>query len=134
MYFLWRVLRVYSWIFQAVLCAIGILVACASFATGTNLYIGWLPIAAGHQSITLLGLGVLGLICVFLALVGKLRILFFLFSIHTLYMLVKGFFLSPGYSFGGPKGFQYAILLTVGAFLAVIGAWPVSPRRGNRAR
>lgn len=130
MVFLWYLLRTYSWILQAVLCAAAILVACASYVTGSQaLSIGWIPIPADRQAITLLGLGLLGLLCVLLAVAGRLRILLFLFSIHTLYMLVKGFFLSPGYSFPGPDEFRYAVILTIGAFFALIGAWPIGGRR-----
>jgi hypothetical protein len=132
LFVLWNVLRIYSWIFQAVLCVIAILIACASFVTGSrDLDIPWLPLPAGPQIAWLLVLGAVGLVCVLLAVAGRLRILLFLFSIHTAYMLVKGFFLSAGFSFAGPDEFQHALLLTAGSFLAVIGAFPIGARRAS---
>jgi hypothetical protein len=80
----------------------------------------------------LIGVGLVGFLCVVLAVKGTLRILLFFFAIHTLYMLVKGLFLS-GYSFAGPNDFRNAVILTGGAFLAVVGAWP-SSTSNSRAR
>jgi hypothetical protein len=123
--FLWNVLRVYSWIFQAVLCLIAIAVSLATYVTGSgDLVIPWVAFHGPNQAPWLIGIGLVGLLCVFFAVTGKLRILLFLFAIHSLYMLVKGLFLSS-YSFAGPDDFRNAIILTVGAFFAVVGAWPV---------
>jgi hypothetical protein len=126
--FLWTVLRVYSWIFQAVLCLMAIAVSLATYVTGTgDLMIPWIAFQGPNQAPWLIGVGLVGLLCVWLAITGKLRILLFLFAIHTLYMLVKGFFLSASYSFAGPDEFRNAVILAVGAFIAVVGAWPVGP-------
>jgi hypothetical protein len=126
---LWNVLKVYSWIFQAILCLMAIAVAVAAIVTGSgNLNIPWVIFHA-PQNLFLLGIGLVGLLCVFLAIKGSWRILLFLFSIHTLYMLVKGLFMS-GYSFAGPDDFRNAVILAVAAFFAVVGAWPI----GNKSR
>ena len=131
--FLWNVLRVYSWIFQAVLSLMAIAVAIAAYVTGSgDLMIPWVVFPGPNQAPWLIGIGLVGLLCVLLAATGKLRILLFLFAIHTLYMLVKGIFLSPTYSFSGPNEFRNAIILTVAAFFAVIGAWPVAPGKKRR--
>lgn len=138
--FLWNVLRVYSWIFQAVLCLAAIAVAIAAYVTGSGaLDIPWVAFHA-PQNNWLIGVGLVGLLCVVLAVKGTLRILLFLFAIHTLYMLVKGLFLSPGYSFSGPTDlhngippdFRNAIIMCVAAFLSVVGAWPSSSSRRSR--
>jgi hypothetical protein len=127
--FLWNVLRVYSWIFQAVLCLMAIAVAVAALVTGSgDLDIPWIAFHT-PQNYFLLGVGLVGLLFVFLAIKGSFRILLFLFSIHTLYMLVKGLFMS-GYSFSGPDDFRNAVILTVAAFFAMVGAWPA----GNKSR
>jgi hypothetical protein len=42
---------------------------------------------------------------------------------------VKGLFLSPSFSFSGPDQFRQAVLLTIGALFAVIGAWPAGSKR-----
>jgi len=127
--FLWNVLRVYSWIFQAVLCLMAIGVAVAAYVTGSGaLDIPWITFHT-PQNNWLIGIGLIGLLCVWLAATGKLRFLLFLFAIHSLYMLVKGLFLSANYSFSGPVEARNAVILTVAAFLAVVGAWPSSPKR-----
>jgi hypothetical protein len=128
--FLWNVLRVYSWIFQTVLCLMAIAVSVAAIVTGSSgLAIPWLPFPPSNQTLWLTSLGLIGLLSVFLAITGKLRILLFLFALHSLYSLVKGLFLSPSFSFSGPDQFRQAVLLTIGAFFAVIGAWPAGSKR-----
>jgi hypothetical protein len=127
--FLWNVLRLYSWIFQAVLCLMAIGVAVAAYVTGSGaVNIPWIAFHT-PQNNWLIGIGLFGLLCVWLAATGKLRFLLFLFAIHTLYMLVKGLFLSATYSFSGPVEARNAAILTVAAFFAVVGAWPSSPKR-----
>jgi hypothetical protein len=128
--FLWNVLRVYSWIFQAVLSLMAIAVAVVAYVTGVGaLDIPWIVFHV-PQNNWLISLGLIGLFCVVLAAKGTLRILLFLFAIHSLYMLVKGLFMS-GYSFAGPNDFRNAVILTVAAFLSVIGAWPSSNSRAR---
>ena len=122
------VLRVFSWLFQAVLSLAAIAVATAALVTSSDLVIPWLPIHGTNQSLFLLGIGIVGLICVVLAVRGTWRILLFLFSIHTLYMLVKGMFLSS-FSFSGPTEFRNGVILAICAFFALIGAWPSSSKR-----
>jgi hypothetical protein len=101
-----------------------IAVAVAAIVTGSgDINIPWVAFHAPQNNF-LLGIGLLGLIFVFLAIKGTWRILLFLFAIHTVYMLVKGLFMS-GYSFAGPDDFRNAVILAVAAFFAVVGAWPV---------
>jgi hypothetical protein len=109
--------------FQAILCLMAIAVAVAAMVTGSgDLNIPWVAFHS-PQNYFLLGVGLVGLLFVFLAIKGSFRILLFLFSIHTLYMLVKGLFMS-GYSFAGPDDFRNAVILTLAAFFAMVGAWP----------
>ena len=132
MLFLWNVLRVYSWIFQTVLCVMAIMLSVVTIVTGSQgLDVRWLPFPGDKQMTWLLALGVLGLICVFLAVTGRLRFLLFLFAIHSAYTLIKGLFMSS-YSFAGPMEGRNAALLCAGAILAVIGSFPVSG--GSRRR
>jgi hypothetical protein len=129
--FLWNVLRVYSWIFQTVLCVMAILLSVATIVTGSQgLDVTWLPFPGDKQMVWLVALGVVGLICVFLSVTGRLRFLLFLFAIHSAYALIKGLFLSS-YSFAGPDEGRNAAILCAAAFLASIGAFPAStePRR-----
>jgi hypothetical protein len=123
---------VYSWIFQAVLSLMAIMVAVVAFATGNQrIDIQWLALPTGNQMPFLIGLGIVGLLCVLLAIRGTVRTLLFLFAIHSAYMLIKGLFMSS-YSFSGPEEARNAAILVAGAILAVIGSFPVSTR--SRAR
>jgi hypothetical protein len=107
-----------------------IAVAVVAYVTGVGaLDIPWIVFHV-PQNNWLISLGLIGLFCVVLAAKGTLRILLFLFAIHSLYMLVKGLFMS-GYSFAGPNDFRNAVILTVAAFLSVIGAWPSSNSRAR---
>jgi hypothetical protein len=79
----------------------------------------------------MIGLGLLGLLCVALSLLGKLRVLLFFFAIYVFYLLLKGFFVNLSYTFSGPNAARNAAILTAGAFVAIIGAWPTALRRAN---
>jgi hypothetical protein len=130
--FLWNVLRVYSWVFQTVLCGMAIALSVVTLVTGSHgLDVTWLPFPGDKQMSWLLALGVVGLICVFLAVTGKLRFLLFLFAIHSAYTLIKGLFLSS-YSFAGPQDGRNAAILCAAAFLASIGSFPVSGQSSRR--
>ncbi len=134
MLFLWNVLRVYSWIFQTALCAMAIALCAATMVTGSHgLDVAWIPMPVDQQFTWLLGLGLFGLICVLLAVSGKLRILLFLFAIYSAYMLIKGLFMS-GYSFAGPTEGRNAAILVAAAVLAAIGSFPVSGRSKSSSR
>ncbi len=129
MSFLQNVLRVYSWIFLAILCLISI---------GVNIVSGRealkLPWTTPHLTYWMVGLAVLGLFFVVLAMMGKMRILLFLFSIYVVYLLVTGFFLNLGYVFAGPADAEKTGLLVIGAIFAMIGAWPIVKNRSIRLR
>jgi hypothetical protein len=131
--FLRNVLRVYSWIYEAIISLMAVAIAAAAFLTGhERLYIPWLPWPVEKQSLWLIGLGVLGLILVLLAVARKARILLFIFSGYVAYVLVTGLFLNPNFPFGDGTGMRNAALVTLGGLLAVIGAWPTTP--SSRAR
>ncbi len=133
MRFLRGVLRVYSWIFEAVLCAMALAVASVTVLSGDlDLKLGWLPWDSKHVTAWLFGFGIVGLLLVLLAIAGRLRILLFLFALAVVVLLAKGFFYGFGYSFENAGQAKNALLLIASAFLAWIGAWPWS--RGERVR
>ena len=135
MAFLRGLLRVYSWIFVALLCLLGIGVSIVSLTVGAPdpVSIDWLPWGAGVLPAWLIGLGILGLIFVFMAMIGSLRILLFLFAAAVFALFAKGFFFTT-HSFSGPDSARNSLLLVFGAFVALIGAWPSSSKnRGYRA-
>jgi len=134
--FLRGVLRVYSWIFESLLCLLGIGVAIVSLTVGAAdpVQVDWLPWSRTALPAWLIGLGILGLIFVLLAILNRARILLFLFAAAVFALLAKGLFLSTA-SFEGPGEFKTAVWLVIAALIAIIGAWPSSNRaRDYRAR
>lgn len=134
--FLRGLLRVYSWIFEGLLCLLGIGVSIVSLTVGSSdpVQMDWLPWSGAALPAWLIGLGILGLILVFLAFVGRLRILLFLFAIAVFALLAKGLFFGT-HTFEDATGARNALLVVLGAFLALIGAWPTSPKaRDYRSR
>jgi hypothetical protein len=130
--FLRGLLRVYSWIFEALLCLLGIGVSIVSLTVGSPdpVSIDWLPWSAGALPAWLICLGILGLIFIFMAIIGSLRILLFLFAAAVFALLAKGFFFGT-HSFSGPDSARNSLLLVFGAFLAFVGAWPSNPKARN---
>ncbi len=119
------VLRVYSWIFEAVLCAMALAVASVTVLSGDlDLKLGWLPWDSKHATSWLFAFGLLGLLLVLLAVAGRMRALLFLFALAVAVLLLKGFFYGLGYSFENAGQARNALVLIAGAFLAAIGAWP----------
>ena len=132
MRFLRGLLRLYSWIFEALICFLGIGVAIVSWTVGSTDPVGidWLPWSPGALPTWLLGLGILGLIFILLAILGRLRILLFAFAAAVLTLLAKGLFFTS-HSFEGPDEGRNSLLLVIGALIAFIGAWPSSPKVRN---
>jgi hypothetical protein len=134
--FLFRVLRVYSWIFESLLCLLGIGVAIVSLTVGAAdpVQIDWLPWSHSALPAWLISLGVLGLIFVLLAILNRARVLLFLFAAAVFVLLAKGILMGTA-SFAGPDEFKTAVWLVFGALVAIIGAWPSSNKsRDYRAR
>lgn len=126
------ILRVYSWIFEAVLCAMAIAVVAVTVLSGDlDLKLGWLPWDSKNVTAWLFGFGLLGLFLILLAVAGRLRILLFLFALGVFVLLVKGFFYGLGYSFENAGQALNALILIAGAFVAWLGAWPWGGARQN---
>lgn len=126
-------LRIYSYLYHLVLALflLGLsLVAMASSSHTLNL--GMLPWKGATLTYWLFGAGVLGVLLVLLALMGKLRFLFLPYALAVFGMMLRGYFVS-GYSFRGKDEFRMAIWLTAGALVAIFGAWSAARRkRGKR--
>jgi hypothetical protein len=134
--FLRGVLRVYSWIFEALLCLLAIGVSIVSLTVGASdpVQMDFLPWSGATLPAWLIGLGILGLLFVLLALMGRLRILLFLFALAAFVLLAKGFFFST-HTFENAADGRNAGLLVLGALVAFIGAWPsASKPRNYRSR
>ncbi len=118
-------LRIYSYIFEAIFCAMGLLLAGFTILSrNVDVTVPWLPWKGPHAPLWIGVWALVGLACVGLAVAGKLRTLLFLFSGAVVYVLVRGLFLDTQYSFGSPAEARNAAILVAGALVAFIGAQP----------
>ena len=119
-------LRVYSYIFEAILSLMALAMSAVIAASPhQTIKIGWLPWTPETLGAWLAGAGLLGLL--FVALARKLPVLVSLFSLGALVVLVRGLFLSS-YSFDGLAELQNACYLAGGALLAFLGSIPFPSR------
>lgn len=121
-------LRIFSYLFAISLSVFTLALAAVAAASGHPLTLGFLPWKGARLTYWLFGLALIGLISVYLALRGRLRGLFFLWSLAVAGLLIWGFFLTP-YSFTPGFPFKSAAWLSGAAFFAMIGAWPRGKRR-----
>ena len=132
---MWSVLRVYSWIFESVLCLMGLLLATFALASHhLNVEVGWLPWRGASAPVWIALVAVLGLVCVGVAVLGRVRILLILFSGTVVFFLIKGLFLDSQYTFAGPADTRNAVILVLSALLAFAGALPLGRAKHSRAR
>jgi hypothetical protein len=127
---IWNVLRVYSYLFEAALCGAGLLLGVFALASSNlHLDVPWLPGSGGHQLRWILGLSVLGLICVALAIFGVMRVLLFLYSGTIAYFLFRGLLLSTQVTFSSGADARLAFVFVLASILAFFGSFPLVPRR-----
>jgi hypothetical protein len=124
-------MRFYSYLYHGLLALFMLGISAIALFSDTALHLDMLPWPGQTGTYVLLGGGLFGILALLLALKGTMRFLFFLWSLAVFVMLVKGFFLSP-YQFDG--GFKAIALLTLGALLAILGAWFQMTRRIVRGR
>jgi hypothetical protein len=124
-------MRFYSYLFHGLLALFMLGISAIALISDTALHLDMLPWPGQTGTYVLLGGGLFGILALLLALKGTLRFLFFLWSLAVFVMLVKGFFLGP-YQFDG--GFKAIALLTLGALLAILGAWFQMTRSLARGR
>jgi hypothetical protein len=116
------IVRIFSYIFHGLLALFLLAMSCVALLSGLPLQLGMLPLSGPNQTYLVLGLALLGLLAVLLALRGKLRSLFFIWSLAVVLLMLQGFFVGP-YSFPSPTEFGYAVYLTIAALIAAAGAW-----------
>ncbi len=114
--------RLFSYVFHGVLALFLIALTSLTLLGGEhNLQLQMLPWTGQALTWWLLGLSLVGLVTLFLALKGILRVLFLAWSAAVLFFIVRGYYLSP-YLFG-PGEFWKVNYLTLGAVIALVGAW-----------
>jgi len=123
-------LRTFSYVYELIL-ALFLLGIAVLGMQSHNLNLGMLP-WKGHALIHwLLGGAILGLLSILLAWLGKARFLFVAYSLAVFGLMVRGYFLGA-YVFSGKEEFRTAILLTIGALLAMLGAWSVFRKKPRK--
>ncbi|MCL5743994.1 MAG: hypothetical protein M1541_08715 [Acidobacteria bacterium] len=116
------IMRVYSYLYHGGLALFLLAVSGLALLGGShNLQLKVLPWSGATLTYVLLLSALFGLASVLLALKGIARPLFLVWSVVVALMLIKGFFLSS-YHFGAGD-LSTAMYLTLGALLAVTGAW-----------
>jgi len=115
-------LRIFSYLYELILSLFVLGLALVAILSGSGLHLAMLPWTGRTLTHWLLGGGVAGLLSVALALAGKLRFLFLLFSLAVFGLMVRGYFLGA-YAFSGKDEFRMAVWMTLGALFAILGAW-----------
>ena len=114
------VLRACAYIYHFVLCLFLLGLGMAGMSNGHNsLKLPMLPWDGATLTRAVAILGAVGILCVILAIIGKLRWLFPLWAGFAFVMMFRGFFLSS-YSFADAGEFKFNVWLTVGALLAFL--------------
>jgi uncharacterized membrane protein len=122
-----------SYVFHGLLCLILIAMSGLALAAGAQtLQLGMLPWTGSTLLYAVFFGALFGLLTVLLAIKGKLRPLFFLWSLVVTVLLVKGYIFS-GYRFK-PDEFRLAMYLIAGSVIALIGSWAQMGRKTRSRR
>ncbi|HWC99729.1 MAG TPA: hypothetical protein VG456_23375 [Candidatus Sulfopaludibacter sp.] len=120
----------FSFLFHGLLALFLAAVACLALVSGGVLHLEMLPWTGSTLEYIMLFGGLCGLALIVLAILGKLRPLFFVWTLVILVLMVKGYVLG-GYHFD-PASAKTAGYLMGGALLAVVGGWMQMFRRSER--
>jgi hypothetical protein len=124
-------LRIFAYLYELVLSLFLIGLGIVALAGGQhNLRLAMLPWEGADLTRNILILGVAGLVCVLLA-GGRMRWIFPLWCLFVLVMMFRGFFASS-YSFEDASHFRFAVAITTGALLALVGSLSVLRARRRR--
>jgi len=130
--FIRNVLRVYSYVFEAILSLLSLAMSAVIFASPhQTVHLGWLPWADESLGAWLAAMGVLGLLLVVLAFAGRLRFLLTLFALAAFVIITRGLFFSS-WHLNGHGELQNALLLVGGLLLAFLGSIPMGRNPENR--
>ena len=123
-----------SFLFHFVLALLLLGIAGLALASGPEgLHLDMLPWSGPTLDYILLAGALFGLISVALAVTGRLRFLFLLWSLAVAVLLTKGYVFS-GYRFGVGE-WRRALYLVAATWAAVVGAWfQVRPQTGPGPR
>jgi hypothetical protein len=121
-------LRFYSYLFHLAASFFFLALGFVSAVSSSPLHLDAIGLPPEKALLGVFALGLVGLVSTLLALTGTFRLLFPAWAAVVLWLMIKGFFLSP-MAFSGPADFRWAILLTLAAVGAFFGAlWTLKPR------
>jgi hypothetical protein len=124
-------LRFFSYLFHAILALFLMAVSGLALASGSqSLHLGMLPWTGSTLNYVLFFGSICGLFTLILAIRGRLRALFFIWSLGALVLLVRGYVFT-GYHFAAGEA-RIAGYLLGGSLIALAGAWFQMWRRVGR--
>ncbi len=116
-------LRLFSYLYHGLLALFLLLVSAMALAAGAgSLHLEMLPWSGATLAWILLAGSLFGLVAVALAIRRGGAALLFLWSLLVAVMLLKGYVFSA-YRFAPGAGVRTAVLLVLGSWLALAGAW-----------
>lgn len=125
-------MRFYAYLFHGILALFLLGISLVPLLSGThNLQLDMLPGEGATLTFTLMAVGVLGVLVVLAALLGKAQAPLFVWSVLVFLAMLWGYFWRP-YRWEGPDAFRDTLLLILGAILAMLGAWFAMQRRSAR--
>ncbi len=124
------ILSAFSFLFEGLLALFLTAIAGLALASGGTLNLEMLPWSGSTLDYVLLCGGLCGILLVILAVFGKLRPLFFVWTLVVVFYMIKGYVF--GHYHFDPASAKTAGYLVVGAFLGVAGGWAQMFRRSER--
>jgi Na+/glutamate symporter len=125
-------LKVYAYAFHLALSGFLLGIAILARKSHQPLHMEMMPFDQARMISRVSMLSLLGLTCIFLALVRIFEFVFPLWSLAVVVLMVWGFFFTP-YAFGGLGGLEWALTLIAASLVAFFGSILVLlPQRRNR--
>ncbi len=123
------IMRIFSYLYHLILGLFLLVVgAIAMFSRNLTLKLEMLPWEDPTLTYIVFFGSVIGLASLLLALKSKTRLLFRAWTVVVFALMTYGFFMTK-YGFINNAHFRNALLLTVGALIAVIGSWISTPKK-----
>lgn len=120
--------RLYAYLYHLILCLILLGIGVVAYNSGRTLNLPMMPWEGERLTEAMMGLGVIGMVCIFGAVTGWFRWLFPLWALIIFVLMVRGFFLTS-FSFSGEDQFKEVIAVTLGALVAFLASLTLLRRR-----
>ncbi|MBC7926305.1 MAG: hypothetical protein H7039_11670 [Bryobacteraceae bacterium] len=128
-----RIFRLYAYLYHFVFALYLLGIAVVAKISNNILKMPFLPWSGDQLTTWLIGGAVTGIVSIALAVTGKFRFLFPLWTLAMLVLLVRGFFLQP-YAFENKAAFDQILYLTAGALVAFLASLSLFFIRRKRIR